>query len=75
MDLNDFISAFADQFEDTDESLFTPDCEFHNLEEWSSLSGMAVIALAKIKYGKTVTGRDIKECTTIKDLFNLIASK
>lgn len=75
MELNEFIAAFADQFDDTDPSEITATTEFHDLDEWSSLTGMSVIALAKTQYGKTITGKEIRECETVEDLFNLIASK
>lgn len=75
MELNEFIAVFADQFDDTDASEITASTIFHDLEEWSSLVGMGVIALAKTEYGKTITGKEIKDCVTVKDLFDLIASK
>lgn len=75
MELNEFIAVFADQFDDTDVSEITASTVFHDLEEWSSLVGMGVIALAKTEYGKTITGKEIKDCVTVKDLFDLIASK
>lgn len=75
MELNEFITAFAEQFDDTDPSEITASTEFHELDEWSSLTGMSVIALAKTQYGKTITGKEIRECETVEDLFNLIASK
>lgn len=75
MELNEFIVAFADQFDDTDPSEITATTEFHELDEWSSLTGMSVIALAKTQYGKTITGKEIRECETVEDLFNLISSK
>lgn len=75
MELNEFIAVFADQFDDTDVSEITASTVFHDLEEWSSLVGMGVIALAKTEYGKTITGKEIKDCVTVKELFDLIASK
>ena len=75
MDINSFILDFANQFDDTDVSEIQSDTHFHDLEEWGSLLGMSVIAMAKTQYGKTITGKEIRECETVKDLFNLIASK
>lgn len=75
MELNEFIAAFADQFDDTDASEITPDCEFHELDEWSSLTGMSIIALVKTQYGKQITGAEIRSCDTVEDLFNLINNK
>lgn len=75
MDLKEFISAFAEQFDDTDISEIHADTEYQELEEWSSLTVMGLIALAKTKYGKTLTGREIRSCDTVEELFNLINSK
>lgn len=75
MDLNEFVANFADQFDETDPEEIQSETLFHDLDEWSSLVGMGIIALAKTEYGKTITGKELKECKTVKDVYNLIASK
>lgn len=75
MELNDFVVNFAEQFDDTDPSVIHARTVFHDLDEWSSLVAMSVMALAKTQYGKTITGTEMRECVTVEDLFNLIASK
>ena len=75
MDLKEFVANFAAQFDDTDPEDIQAGTEFHELDEWSSLTGMAVIALAKTEYGKTITGKELRECVTVEDVFNLITSK
>ena len=75
MELNDFIEKFADQFDDTDASEIQAETEYQELDEWSSLAAMSLIALAKAEYGKTITGREVRSCKTVEELFNLIASK
>lgn len=75
MNKEDFLVIFAEQFDDTDPSEIKMDTKFHELEEWSSLIRMSVIAMAKTQYGKTITGKEIRDCITVEDLFNLIASK
>ncbi len=75
MELNDFVANFAEQFDDTDASEITASTEFHDLDEWSSLTGMSVIAMAKTQYGKAITGAEIRSCDTVEDLFNLINNK
>lgn len=75
MELKEFIENFAEQFDDTDASGIQADTEFHELDEWGSLTGMGVIAMVKTTYGKTITGKEIRECVTVEDLFNLVASK
>lgn len=75
MDLQDFISNFASQFDDTDASEIQVDTAFQDLDEWSSLTNISIIAMAKTTYGKTITGKEIRSSKTVKDLFDLIASK
>ena len=75
MDLNEFVANFAEQFDDTDASEILAETKFHDLEEWGSLTGMGVIAMSKTIYGKTITGKELKDCVTVEDVFNLISSK
>ena len=75
MELNDFILKLAEQFDDTDVSELTPDCVFQELEEWSSLTALGIIAFVKTEYYKTINGREVRSCQTIQDLFELVESK
>ena len=75
MEIKDFIEKFADQFDDADASEIQASTEYQELEEWSSLTAMGIIAMTKTQYGKTITGREIRSCKTVEDLFNLIESK
>lgn len=75
MELTKFVANFAEQFDDTDPSEIQAETRFHDLDEWSSLTVMSIIALAKTEYGKTITGKELRECQTVEDVFNLIASK
>lgn len=75
MKIEKFVQDFANQFDETEMSEFNTDTVFQELEEWSSLAAMSVIAFIKTEYGKSVTGKEIRSCSTIEDLFNLVASK
>lgn len=73
--MEEFIKNFANQWDETDASEFTPECEFHELEEWSSLVGLAILNMIAKKYGVKVAPAELKACVTIKDVFNLVESK
>ena len=75
MELKKFIENFAEQFDDTDASEIQAGTEFHQLEVWSSLVALGVIAFVKTQYGKTITGKEIRDSKTVEDLFNLVAAK
>lgn len=69
------MANFAEQFEDTDPNEIQLDTQFHDLEEWSSLIGMMLIAMAKVSYSKVISGEELKKCVTVEDVYNLINSK
>ena len=76
MDIKDFIIDFANQFDETDVEEFKPETNYReDLEEWSSLNGLAILNMINKKYGVKITSSEIKETTTIEDVFNLVKSK
>ena len=75
MERREFLANFAEQFEDTDPSEIQFDTRFHDLDEWSSLVGMAIIAMARLSYNKSISGLELKNCTTVEDVYKLIANK
>lgn len=72
MDLKDFIKNFANQFDDTDESEITAETIFTELDEWSSLTVLSLIAMVKTDFGKDITAKQIRSCDTVEDLFIFI---
>ena len=75
MTLNEFVKAFATEFDETPENQFTTDTEYKTLEEWGSLTALSIITMVDENMGKTITSADLRACTTIEDLFNLANSK
>jgi acyl carrier protein len=75
MDIKEFISNFADQFDDLDASVLTPETEFKQLEDWNSLVALSVIAMVDEEYDVTIKGDDIRNAKTIEDLFNTVNAK
>ncbi len=75
MELKDFIENFASQFDDTDASDFKAETVFKDLEEWSSLIALSVIAMVDEEYDITIKGDDIRNSNTIEDLFNAVKAK
>jgi acyl carrier protein len=75
MELNDFIGKVAEQFEETDASVFKAETKFKELEEWSSLTALSVIAMVDEIYDIRLKGDDIRGAVTIEDLFVIAKSK
>ena len=75
MELKEFIENFAAQFEETDSNEITAITIFKDLDEWSSLTALSVIAMADEEYEVVLTGDDIRNSTTVNDLFELVKAK
>ena len=75
MQLKDFIEVFAEQFDETDASEIQADTVFKELDEWSSLIALSVIAMVDEEYDVTIKGDDIRNSNTVEDLFNIVKSK
>lgn len=75
MELDDFIVKFAEQFDDTDPTEIKADTLFHNLEEWSSLIALSVIAMVDEEYDVALKGDDVKSAKTVEDLYNTVKAK
>mgnify|MGYP002750617024 FL=1 len=75
MELKEFIENFAEQFDDTEIGELKPDTDFKELDEWSSLLALSIIAMVDEEYNVTLKGDDIRNSKTIADLFELVKSK
>ena len=73
--LDEFVELFAEQFDDTDPSEISEKTNFHDLDEWSSLIGLSVIAMVDEEFDIALKGDDIKNAVTVEDLYNNILKK
>jgi len=72
MYLEKFISLFAEEFDETPADVFNPETVYKDLDEWDSLTALSIIAMIDDEFEKEITGADLRNCTTIKDLHELI---
>ena len=75
MDINTFIDNFASQFDDTPADQIKPETKFRDLDEWSSLIALSIIAMVDEEYEVTLKGDDIKNAQTVQDVFNAVVAK
>jgi acyl carrier protein len=72
MELKEFVEKMRDLFEDTAPEEISEGTYFQELDEWSSLTALSIIAMVKTEYERNITGKQIRTCATIEDLFNYI---
>lgn len=75
MEIKEFVEKFAEQFDDTDPSEITATTVFHDLEEWSSLIALSVIAMVDEEYDVALKGDDVRASVTVEDLYNKVIAK
>lgn len=73
--LEEFVLLFAEQFDDMDASEFTPSTVFHDLDEWSSLIGLSVIAMVDEEFEVALNADDMISSVTIEDLYKKVVAK
>ncbi len=73
--LEDFVALFAEQFDETDPSTIKAETVFHELDEWSSLIGLSIIAMVDEEFDVALKGDDVMNSVTVKDLYNRVVAK
>ena len=48
---------------------------FHELDEYSSLIALSIIAMVDEEYDVQLKGDDMRAAVTVEDLFNIVKSK
>lgn len=75
MEINDFIEKFIEIFEDEEIPTLTPETNFHNLDAWSSLIALSLIAMVDDEYDVDLKGDDIRNADTIESLYKIVKSR
>lgn len=75
MTLDDFVKAFAAEFDDTPAEQFTPATNFRELEEWGSLTALSIMDMVEEEMGIEITGADLRNTKTIEELYNLVCAQ
>ena len=75
MEIQKFIELFGEQFDETDVTTLTAETNFRDIDNWSSLIGLSVIAMVDEEYDVQLKGDDIRNSNTIADIFEIVKSK
>ena len=75
MEMKEFIANFADQFDEIDADTLTAETNFRNLDEWSSLVALSVMAMVDDEYEVELKADEMRKTNTIQELFDLVNSK
>lgn len=75
MNIHEFIEKFNEAVEVGDTASVKPETKFRELDEWSSLSTLSVIAMADEEFGFEIDPDNFKKAQTVEDLYNICSAK
>ena len=74
MEIKEFIENVANQFDDTDVSVFSAETRFRELDEWSSLLALSVLAMVDEEYDVQLKADQMRKANTVQELFDIVKS-
>ncbi len=72
INIDQFIENFLTAVDFQESVEVNSETELKSLPEWDSLAALGVIVMFDVEFGKTITGDDLKSCTTLADLYKLL---
>ena len=75
MKLDEFVNVVAGEFQNTPIETFNAQTHYRELPEWGSLVMLSVLSAIDDAFDVILTGSDIRQTTTIEDLYNIALTK
>ena len=73
--MNEFIQKFVNSFEDPNSVEADAKTKFRDLEAWSSMMALIIIAMIDADYGVSISAEEMKSVSTIQELYDLTQAK
>lgn len=71
----EFLKKFASIFDEIGDNELTMDTEFKDIDEWSSLTALALLAVIDEEYDVKLTNNDLKNSVTVRDIYNIVNNR
>ena len=75
MTLEAFTKNLENELEDIPKGTLTPAVNYKDLETWSSMYALIIIAYVNLEFDVTLNGDDLRHCNNIQELYDLIQSR
>lgn len=69
--MEEFIRQLETEFDGLEAGTLTAETRFRELEQWSSLQALLVMAHIDATYGVTISPEEMRAAQTVEDLFRL----
>lgn len=75
MTLHEFTINLEKEFEDLEPGTLTPDTNYRDIKNWSSIYALIVVAFIDLNFDIILNANDLKGANTVKELYELVISK
>lgn len=75
MEISNFIENFIEQFEDEPACEVTAETVFRDIDGWSSIVALSVMAMVDDEYNVQLAANEMRQANTIQELFDIVSSK
>ena len=74
MEMKEFIENILDQFDEVPEVEVTPDMNHHELDGWSSMVALSVMAMIDEEYDVQIKADEMRNSKSIQELYDIVQS-
>lgn len=74
MDIKEFIENFIEQFDEVPATEITSENRFHEMDEWSSMIALSVMAMIDEEYDVQIKADEMRNSQTIQELYDVVQS-
>jgi len=74
MGINNFIAVFKESFDDLESEILAT-TKFKEMEEWTSMQALLLIAHIDDTLGVVLEAEDVRNAQTIQDLFKIVSTQ
>ena len=75
MKITKFIDALETEFDEVDSGTLKPDTNFRDLDEWSSMHALIIIAIIDTDFNVSISGEDLSNIETVSQLFDIVIER
>jgi acyl carrier protein len=73
--IDQFIQELEPELEGLPAGALKPNTSYREVEGWSSMHALILIAFVDSRFGITLTGEDLRSCVTVNDLYSVISAR
>ena len=74
METKEIIKNFVEQFDEVPATEVTPETRHHEMDEWSSLIALSVMAMIDEEYDVQIKADEMRNSQTVQELFDIVQS-